>query len=449
MALVIAGGTASAGVAAPKKSKAKSTKTSKTTKNSAKPTPDELLERIDKAFRAYDFDTAAELQQEYIDTYHPEDPAAIEFLDRIRLGQGMLQRVENISIIDSFTVDKNRFFEAYRLSAPSGMICEAKALPPELYEQVKPATATKTDYVYPDSTNYETGQVTLQSPVFISESGDMAIWPSEDSNGFNNLMQSSLLADGTWEKPKQLPTADNRSWGGTVREQAGFPFLMPDGTTLYFAANYNGLSLGGFDIFVTRDNGDGFLEPQNVGMPYNSPYDDYMLAIDEVTGAGWWATDRNQIPGKVTIYVFIPKELRINYPADDPDLTSRAKIEKIAGTGDPTDNREAVLRAIKNVDSSIQQQSDRDFQFAMPGGKIYERFDDFRSPQAAEAMKLYLDTQFDLIIAADELAELRNAYVANEGANREDILEKEKRVDSLRQLLRQRVNDVVKAENGN
>ncbi len=60
------------------------------------------------------------------------------------------------------------------------------------------------------------------------------------------------------------------------------PFFMSDGVTLYYA-NDGDESIGGYDIFISRKGEDGFLQPQNIGMPYNSPYDDYMLAIDEVT----------------------------------------------------------------------------------------------------------------------------------------------------------------------
>ena len=95
---------------------------------------------------------------------------------------------------------------------------------------------------------------------------------------------------------------------------------MPDGVTLYFANNGEN-SLGGYDIFMTRrSDGDGegkeYFQPQNVGMPYNSPFNDFMMAIDEASGLGWWATDRNQIPGKVTVYVFIPSQMRVNVEPD-------------------------------------------------------------------------------------------------------------------------------------
>ena len=89
--------------------------------------------------------------------------------------------------------------------------------------------------------------------------------------------EAGILDDGSLDHPMPMDS--------TLAEGAdsAFPFLMPDGVTLYFANN-GGNSLGGYDIFMTRrsDDADGrsYMQPQNIGMPYNSPYDDYMLAID-------------------------------------------------------------------------------------------------------------------------------------------------------------------------
>ena len=91
-----------------------------------------------------------------------------------------------------------------------------------------------------------------------------------------------------------------------------FPFLLSDGTTLYFASDGEG-SIGGYDIFVSRMNTeDGcFLRPDNLGMPFNSPANDYMMAINEVANLGWFASDRNQPQGKVCVYVFVPNDKRV------------------------------------------------------------------------------------------------------------------------------------------
>ena len=82
--------------------------------------------------------------------------------------------------------------------------------------------------------------------------------------------------------------------------------MLSDGSTLYFAAEGDiENALGGLDIYMTRrDETGAFFSPTNVGMPYNSPYNDYMMAIDDAAGLGWWATDRNAPDGMVTVYIF-------------------------------------------------------------------------------------------------------------------------------------------------
>lgn len=88
---------------------------------------------------------------------------------------------------------------------------------------------------------------------------------------------------------------------------ANYPYVLTDGATIYYAADGEN-SIGGYDIFVTRynTNTNTYLTPENVGMPFNSPYNDYMFAIDEFNNLGWFASDRYQPEGKVCIYVFIP-----------------------------------------------------------------------------------------------------------------------------------------------
>lgn len=90
--------------------------------------------------------------------------------------------------------------------------------------------------------------------------------------------------------------------------------MMADGMTLYFAAKGEE-SLGGYDIFVTRYNKSTgeFVRAENVGMPFNSPANDYLMAIDETCNIGWFVTDRNQTADNVCIYRFIPNETREVY----------------------------------------------------------------------------------------------------------------------------------------
>ena len=61
-------------------------------------------------------------------------------------------------------------------------------------------------------------------------------------------------------------------------------------------------------------------EPENVGFPFNSPANDYMMVIDDLHNRGWFATDRNQPAGKVVIYEFLSTDDKVFVHTDDSVL---------------------------------------------------------------------------------------------------------------------------------
>lgn len=154
------------GACAAKKTKARAPKT----------TPEELLQQAQAEFTDYNFEGALEKPEEYEaalqkakkplgDEYH-------QLLNRVQTGTSMLDRVEDVEIIDSLTVDADKFFRYYRLSEPSGRITDSSALPSD----ANPS---------PGSTAY------------VTENGETAIWSSPDKDGHARLLQSTMLVDGT------------------------------------------------------------------------------------------------------------------------------------------------------------------------------------------------------------------------------------------------------------
>lgn len=371
------------------------------------------------AFRKYDFDAA----EEYLDEYEAalrkakrSMPAEVAELQRqISLAKPMFDGVEKIQIIDSVAVARDDFFRIYRLSPESGTLAGEEELP-EGVEAADPAV------------------------VYMPQSRQLMIWAAPDSAENYVLMQSAQMIGGKWERPHRL--AESLENGG----DSNYPFLMSDGVTLYFANNGEG-SIGGYDIFLTRrDDENGFLQPQNIGMPYNSPYDDYMLAIDEINGVGWWATDRNQLGDSITVYKFIPSELRVNYSTDESRLASLAKVERIRDTWPTPDaDYSEVLSRIANIQTE-KSVAKPDFQFAMPGGRIYRYWDDFDSPRARDMMEQYLDAKDAMEVDQIRLAALRKRYHDGDTRVTDDILALERQMETHRAGLRKLRNDVVRAE---
>lgn len=368
------------------------------------------------AFDRYDIDAADDHLEAWEASLSKNKKVNTEALDGMRsrlvMMRNMLERVERIEIIDSINVDSAEFFTHYRLSPEAGML-----LTPE------------------------DAEVNARTMVYMPQNKREMIWAESDSSGYAVLTSASILDDGTLDRPAPL------KGDFTTDGDADFPFMMADGVTLYYAATGEN-SLGGYDIFFTRRNDDGFLQPQNVGMPYNSPYNDYMLVIDEATGAGWFASDRNQIPGKVTIYTFIPSQSRVNYDTEDPALASRARISSIADTQSSIPAVAEIRSRIAALDEGgrSNRRSRHTFNMSMGNGDVYTSLDDFKNMQARKEMAMLLKEEGELRQQNERLDVMRMRYRNGDRTVETDILDTEAAVEYLRDLIADRRNKVIRLE---
>ncbi len=348
------------------------------------------------------------------------EPEALDILaGRTVRMRNMLERVEAIEILDSIAVERSRFFEVYRLSAEAGRILPPAAVGRALGRDAEAA-----------------------SVAFMPQSRTEMLWAEADSAGTLTLYGAGILDDGTPDHPAPLPGLDGTG------ESCDFPFLMSDGQTLYFATRGEG-SLGGYDIFMTRRDTDGeYMQPQNIGMPYNSPYDDYMLAIDEITGLGWWATDRNSPGDTVTVYVFRPSTMRVNVDPASPDIVRLARLSDISLTRKPDtdvaaelDRRLALARPA--ADAGIRSEL---FVLDMGNGRIYTQLDDFRNAGARAAMTEYLGTmsRLEQHLAAEEA--LRARYREGDRSVAAAIEESEAETARLQAQALARRNNAIRLE---
>lgn len=335
--------------------------------------------------------------------------AADSLEERVDRLESMMQRVEQIVVIDSITVDKETFFETYRLSPSAGGLYSPATLPEEF-------------------------DVADNTVVYMPENGQSIIWGSN-----SGLMESVRFTDGTWDTP--TPAGEILDQGGT----ANFPFALTDGITLYYATQGDD-SMGGYDIYISRrnDNGD-FLTPQNMGMPYNSPYDDYMLAIDENSGLGWWATDRNRIPDSLTVYVFVPAQMRVNVEVSDPNLARLARLSDISLTRNEGVDYDAMLRQRLPKASPADTEAGSVFSIDI-AGKVYTTLADFSNPDAKSAMAEYLAADAALRRLTSSLDGLRWKYAAGDRSVGHDIIEGEAEQVRLRKRMQTLRNSAVRME---
>lgn len=388
----------------------------------------DLLQEGRNAFMNYDFELASELYEKYAKALKKTPNAAgEELLEKYRrqleIAENSLDNVQKIEIIDRIDVPIADFYKYVKLPASGG-----KILDPDV--SVLNKRGNQSDFAYS------------------SESGDVMMWSESKDSPLEYIMQCERLMDGSWEKPAKAGEILND--GGNARN----PFLLTDGLTLYYSSDGDG-SMGGYDIFVaTKDPVSGeFRQPLGVGYPFNSPFNEYMMAIDEDNGIGWWVTDRNRLDGQVSIYIFKTNDVRKNYvPDEEEDITALAKLEDISLAQNPDTDYKSIIRGI-NERASLSKQSERpDFIFPMPGGRVAKRMSDFSSSVAKRNMQQYLKALEEYSALEKKLSDYRKKYSNTDGKNsaavaiKNEILKLEKLREQQIVQLKELRNSVILAD---
>lgn len=354
----------------------------------------------------YRFEDAVKCFEDYIADLTKRKRSTEEaekLLEKSKADLRMLKGVEEVCIIDSFVVDKADFLKAYKISEESGNLFTYN----EFFQ-------TEGDH---PGTVYETE---IGNKIYYSEPGE---------RGNLDIFSKNKLLD-EWSNGHSLP--------GSINElgNANYPFVLSDGVTIYYATDGEGL--GGYDIFVTRYNmnTDTYLLPENVGMPFNSPYNDYMYVIDEFNNLGWFASDRFQPEDKVCIYVFIPNSSKqtYNYEAMEPEQMIRlAQIHSLQETWkDKAAVEEAQQRLNDAISHKPQERRVVDFVFVIDDNTTYNELNDFKSPNAKQLFQRYQQLEKDYRLQEDKLNNLRRQYSTANKQGKDTmapaILDLEKRV---------------------
>ncbi|MBX3165637.1 MAG: PD40 domain-containing protein, partial [Bacteroidetes bacterium] len=136
-----------------------------------------------------------------------------------------------------------------------------------------------------------------KSVVFIPKGSNTVYFSSYGDNDQNgkDIYTVSKTADGTYGKPQRLQ-------GINTPYDEDYPFMHPDGKTLYFSSKgYN--SMGGYDIFKStyNENTNSWSAPVNLEFPINSPDDDFLFVTDSLEQIAYFSTGRQSPQGKIDV----------------------------------------------------------------------------------------------------------------------------------------------------
>lgn len=350
------------------------------------------LYMFDKAIDNY------ETHIEWLNEKNRDTQKAEEELSLIRQHARTFKGTEKVAVIDTFIVNKNDFLSVYKISKEAGTI----------------TTIPNTN-----GTQFE------------NEMNNKRIYADTNQNKIQLYTQVKLL-DG-WSVGEPINSLNELG-------DVNYPFVMGDGTTLYFASD-NEDTMGGYDIYITRYDSEEneYLRPSNLGMPFNSTANDYMMVIDEYNNLGWFASDRNQPEDSVCIYVFIPNETKRTYNYENTDLQQMIKaatLNDISATWENLDEiNEAKKRLADIMNNKIEQNNEKNFTFIINDKITYHTLENFHSTEAQKLFTKLTDKQKELEKIENELVKMRDQYaVGNAELKRKltpTILQLEKQIPQL------------------
>ena len=272
---------------------------------------------------------------------------------------------------------------------------------------------------------------------------DVHYYSAKDENGVRNIYMTEMQ-DTAWTVPCKVEELS------TEKSNEIYPMLSPDGKTLYFASD--GLyGLGGYDIYRSEwDDAEGrWSVPQNMGMPFSSPKDDFLYVDSEDEKYSLFASNRECSEDSVCLYVIEYERFPLHSALMDPEellelskMNAAKKPEEQSAPASQQDNltneywgQMNEVRMLKDSISVISEDLDElrtDLAFSNDEA---ERFD--ISAEILELEKRIPALQKDLDLAKLELQKIESQFLKKgifiNPIEKKPIAEKQKKYDFVKQ----------------
>lgn len=236
--------------------------------------PNKVYFYLAEAFRkTYRFDRAIEYYRRFTVNGGSKDIKTNEIEKCLSLcenGNSLLKYYYSPKIIDKKRLVINDFYQYYSLGPKSSSLTPVP-------DNLKSETDRKE--------NLNTLMLSPNNP----QEGNYIYFASYGKSIINgkDIYRIKRLVDGYWSKPENLGQVINTS------EDEDFPYIAPDGVTLYFASKGH-YSMGGYDIYcsVYDANAKRWSNPENLGFPFSSTFDDFLFVTDSNDSLACFSTNR-------------------------------------------------------------------------------------------------------------------------------------------------------------
>ncbi len=365
-----------------------------------------LIEKAQKAYHNYQFEEA----NKFLETYKQRlkrrrvsaDSTVLALTEQTKKAQRLLSYAQNVHPVDSLQFPRQAIQKV--LSERSPFL--AKTLKFSL-----------------DSTEFNVG---YSSPL-TSFSFDAKRGASWDLFKADKL--SPELASGK--------SAEKFSESINSAENERNPFMLSSGDILIFSRNSN-KGIGGYDLYYARYNVERktFYKAKILGMPFNSIYNDYLLAYDDEQGLSYLVSDR-----------YCPKDSLVLYRfAGLPNAVSDSSI--IPNNEDATSTK-ANGQFAKKLDSTfvmpkLHKAKKNSLYLPLRDGIILTSCGDFRSTEALSYYQDYKACQEEIKNKKAYQKDLRQRYKEGDKSYAEEL---QKLEQELLELQRKQKEVLIKCKN--
>jgi hypothetical protein len=336
-------------------------------------------------------------------------PKEVEsLLNQCENGNFMLRYIYQPNIIDKKRVHKNEFSQFIITKSSSGNFTPIPS-------NLKTAEDVKRNH---SSLMFFPSNPKIGDKIVFSSFG------STSSFG-KDLFLIEMLNDGLWSKPINLGEIVNS------KHDEDFPYLAPDGVTLYFCSKGH-YSMGGFDLYrsIFDPASKQWSSPENIGFPFSSTFDDFLYIPDAVDEFTTLVTNRNSLPDSVDVVLIKIDQNPIRRSIDSNEAVlaisrldvDKKKTKQSAGSNDKPKEQDSKPKPQAKPSSAKFTDVENDPEYAR------ELANGFTQQMRADSLRQRLETlraRFDVI----STAEARRALEAQVVKVEDSLLEAQRNAD--------------------
>lgn len=163
----------------------------------------------------------------------------------------------------------------------------------------------------------------------LSKDGKRLYFSSDRPGGFGgmDIYYVELGEDG-----KQVGEPVNMGSKINTTQNELFPYYNDSENILFFSSEGH-FGLGGLDVFVAKlDKSGGVRTSENLGIPINSPYDDFSFVNNDEQTKGYFSSNREGGKGNDDVYGFLQKSVIRNsavLKGNARDLLAGSKLDNV------------------------------------------------------------------------------------------------------------------------